>query len=53
VAEQQKLSAEAMKLNRDRQMAPWLLAAGLIGALTGLGTGLVTVLSLLAHGAVR
>jgi uncharacterized protein YydD (DUF2326 family) len=35
IAEQHKLLAEASKLNRDRWMAPYVLAVSLIGAIGG------------------
>ncbi len=41
-AEQRKPTAEALKLSRDRLLAPWLAVAGLIG-------GIITVASAIAH----
>jgi hypothetical protein len=37
-AEQQKLIAEAAKLNRDRLVAPWLAIASVVGGALGLAT---------------
>jgi hypothetical protein len=35
IAEQRKLIAEAGKLNRDRWLAPWILATSVVGGIAG------------------
>ena len=37
-AEQRKLIAESMRLDRDRSLAPWLAIAGLVGGIVAIVT---------------
>ena len=37
-AEQRKLIAESMRLDRDRSLAPWLAVAGLVGGIVAIVT---------------